>query len=89
MAYKTYVCSLELNQIDWIKKTTKGFKLRSTSELARIIFDFVMKYSTAELKETLTKQRVQADLEEATQKFTEWSKRKEELEAQLETSASN
>lgn len=88
MAMKQYVLTLETEQISWIKKTAKDFNMRNP-ELIRSLFNYLRESKNAELKKNLLKSKTETELAEATRKYEEWLKKKESLEAQLETATTN
>ena len=81
--YKTYALTLTPEQIGWLKKTSKDFRA-PTTEFVRMAFDYLRESDAKELKTRMQKSRLEAELQEASQKAEAYAKKKEKIESELE-----
>lgn len=79
---KALIASVEENQLDWIKKSAKNQKLK-TSEFVRAMIDYLRDSSPADITSKLAKSRLMAEIEQATRKMEAESRKKESLEKEL------
>ena len=81
--YKPYVLTLSEEQLSWIKKSSKEFKIKTT-EFMRMVIDHVKDSTNGDLKAVLMKARLEAQLEEIRNQAAKATKVQAELEKELE-----
>ena len=81
--YKPYVLTLSEEQLSWIKKSSKEFKIKTT-EFMRMVIDHVKDSTNGDLKAVLMKARLEAQLESVREQAIKATKEQEQLEKELE-----
>lgn len=84
--YKPVIGTYTIDQIAWITKNAKDAKLNSTAFL-RAVLDHVRATTNGDLKKTLLKGKLEAELHDIKTKEQSLETRKLELEKELENIA--
>lgn len=81
---KPFVCTLTAEQQEWLTKGTKEMKLQNKTEFVRVIFDFVRKHHSEDLRKTLQRTQLEEMLKEADQRASEAAKERQAIADRLE-----